>query len=35
VLEQKEEFPVSRFFDIGAIVYYLMAIPWQIPDFPS
>jgi SAM-dependent methyltransferase len=33
VLEQKEEFPMSRFFDVGAIVYYLKAIPWQIPDF--
>ncbi len=22
-----------RFFDIVAIVYYLKAIPWQIPDF--
>ncbi|MGG3640189.1 class I SAM-dependent methyltransferase [Bacillus gobiensis] len=29
----KEEFPVQRFYDIGAIVYYLKAIPWQIPDF--
>jgi SAM-dependent methyltransferase len=33
VLEQQEAFPVTRFFDVGAIVYYLKAIPWQIPDF--
>ncbi|MFZ3577284.1 class I SAM-dependent methyltransferase [Virgibacillus sp. DJP39] len=29
----KEEFPVQRFYDIGALVYYLKAIPWQVPDF--
>ena len=33
ILEAKEEFPFQRFYDIGAIVYYLKAIPWQIPDF--
>ncbi|MEG9298509.1 class I SAM-dependent methyltransferase [Mangrovibacillus sp. Mu-81] len=33
VLEWKEEEPVQRFYDIGALVYYLKAIPWQIPDF--
>ena len=33
VVEQKEEHPITRFFDVGAIVYYLKAIPWQIPDF--
>jgi SAM-dependent methyltransferase len=32
-VEQKEDRPVMRFFDVGAIVYYLKAIPWQIPDF--
>ena len=30
ILEAKEEFPFQRFYDIGAIVYYLKAIPWQI-----
>jgi SAM-dependent methyltransferase len=30
---QLEEFPASRFYDVGAIVYYLKAIPWQIEDF--
>jgi hypothetical protein len=33
VLERHEAFPISRFFDVGAIVYYLKAIPWEIPDF--
>lgn len=23
----------TRFYDIGAIVYYLKCIPWQVPDF--
>ncbi|KZE68983.1 SAM-dependent methyltransferase [Fictibacillus phosphorivorans] len=35
VLEAKEEYPVQRFYDIGALLYYLKAIPWQIPDFKS
>ena len=33
ILEAKEELPFQRFYDIGAIVYYLKAIPWQISDF--
>ncbi|QIE37516.1 class I SAM-dependent methyltransferase [Bacillus tropicus] len=33
ILEAKEEFPFQCFYDVGAIVYYLKAIPWQIPDF--
>ncbi|MBS4174648.1 class I SAM-dependent methyltransferase [Bacillus sp. FJAT-49736] len=28
-----EQFPYTRFYDVGAIIYYLSAIPWQIPDF--
>jgi hypothetical protein len=24
---------VQRFYDLGALVYYLKAIPWQVPDF--
>lgn len=35
VLEAKEEFPIQRFYDIGALLYYLKAIPWQVPDFKS
>ena len=33
ILEQREDFPITRYFDVGAIVYYLKAIPWEIPDF--
>ena len=33
IVEQREDHPIMRFFDVGAIVYYLKAIPWQIPDF--
>ncbi|MFX0078235.1 MAG: class I SAM-dependent methyltransferase [Candidatus Hermodarchaeota archaeon] len=28
-----EAFPRLRFYDVGAIVYFLKAIPWIIPDF--
>ncbi|PFE03325.1 SAM-dependent methyltransferase [Bacillus cereus] len=35
VLQYKEEFPVQRFYDIGAFVYYLKAIPWQVPNFKT
>lgn len=30
---KKDAHPTTRFYDIGALVYYLKAIPWQIPDF--
>jgi SAM-dependent methyltransferase len=33
VLERQEARPKSIFKDIGAIVYYLKAVPWQIADF--
>ena len=33
ILEQREAFPLTRYYDVGAIVYYLKAISWQIPDF--
>ena len=33
VTKKSEAYPITRCFDIGAIVYYLKAIPWQIPDF--
>lgn len=35
VLHFNEEFPVQRFYDIGALVYYLQAIPWQVHDFTT
>jgi SAM-dependent methyltransferase len=30
---KEEEFPEYRFYDIGAVVYYLKAIPWMVKDF--
>jgi SAM-dependent methyltransferase len=30
---EREEYPSRRFYDVGAIVYYLKAVPWVIPDF--
>ena len=33
VRDAREAFPLISFADVGAVVYYLKAIPWQIPDF--
>jgi hypothetical protein len=33
VLNAAEEFPESVFMDIGALVYFLKAISWQIEGF--
>ena len=33
ILEKEECFPITRYFDIGAIVYYLFAVPWEVPGF--
>jgi len=33
ITTQQEEFFPTRYYDVGAIVYYLKAIPWEIPDF--
>lgn len=33
ILSQHEEFPETTFFDIGAVVFYLKIISWQIADF--
>ncbi|MGN9863946.1 class I SAM-dependent methyltransferase [Bacillus swezeyi] len=33
ILKSMEEFLTQRFYDIGALVYYLKAIPWQVPGF--
>jgi SAM-dependent methyltransferase len=33
IVVQKEDHPITRFFDVGAIIYYLKAIPWQVSDF--
>jgi SAM-dependent methyltransferase len=33
ILRREEDFPTAEFKDIGAVVYYLKAVPWQINDF--
>jgi len=33
IVETQEEFPDSLFCDIGAVIFYLKVIAWQIPDF--
>ena len=33
IIRQIEDIYPQRFYDVGAIVYQLKAIPWQIPDF--
>ena len=33
IIKMKEDEVKTRFYDIGAIIYYLEAIPWQVPDF--
>lgn len=33
ILTHMEEFYPTRYYDVGAIVYYLKAIPWTVPDF--
>jgi len=33
IIKQLEDIYDQRFYDVGAIVYQLKAIPWQIPDF--
>jgi SAM-dependent methyltransferase len=31
--QQHEAFPRSRFFDLGALVYFAKALPWEFPEF--
>jgi len=33
LLTTKEEFPILEFFDVGALVFYLRIVSWQIADF--
>ncbi len=33
VIDACEAFPVTRFYDVGAVVYYLRMVEWQIPGF--
>jgi SAM-dependent methyltransferase len=33
ILQAREEWPLLTFADIGALVYQLRAVPWQVPGF--
>ncbi len=33
ILDRREEYPETIFRDIGAVVYYLRAVPWELPGF--
>jgi SAM-dependent methyltransferase len=33
ILEGQENITLTRIFDIGAIAYYLKAVPWELPGF--
>ncbi len=33
IIKSKEDITKTRFYDLGAIIYYLQAVPWQVPDF--
>jgi SAM-dependent methyltransferase len=33
IVRSEESVATVRFFDVGALVYYLRAIPWIVPDF--
>ncbi len=33
IVYSQEAYPIQRFYDVGALIYYLKAIPWQVPDF--
>jgi SAM-dependent methyltransferase len=33
IVDQREAFPASDYFDIGAVVYYLKAVSWQVEGF--
>jgi SAM-dependent methyltransferase len=33
IIDGKEDLTLTRIFDVGAIVYYLKAVPWELPGF--
>ena len=33
LIKSFEEFPKLRFYDMGALIYYLKAVPWQVENF--
>lgn len=35
IVQRKEAFAQATFEDVGAIVYFLKAVPWQVPEFKA
>lgn len=35
VTVSREARPEARFLDVGAVVYYLKEVPWQVPGFST
>ncbi len=35
IVDQLEESYPSKFYDIGAVVYFLRHVPWEMPDFDT
>jgi hypothetical protein len=35
IIQQMEDITFYRFYDIGAIAYFLKTIPWTVPDFST
>lgn len=35
IVDARDEMPAHLFSDVGAIVYHLNAIPWQLPGFSA
>jgi len=33
IIESYEDITSTRIYDVGAIVYYFKAVPWELPDF--
>jgi len=33
VVDQREAFPADEYYDVGAVVYYLKAVSWQVEGF--
>ena len=33
IVEGQENITYTRIFDVGAMVYYLKAVPWELPEF--
>jgi hypothetical protein len=36
VIDQaQEDYPVTRYLDVGAVVFQLRSVPWQVPGFEA